>query len=212
MQQCATTGGAALLTRFVEAFNQNDQTTLTALLVDQPLSATDWIAAVTSPSDTTSGDVLADNQDSFLAYIALRHQQGEQLRISQVIDVHPTWLPGYMNVVADLQRTAHDLPSQQVRVVAMLSCTEQQIGSWSLGAIVDTSNALNLTGDALIEDTLRQRLLHIGTDVTERHLPGRCGTFSCPQAGIGARQWSRLRRFGRSGFRGGVSLATGRQS
>ena len=47
MQQCATTGGAALLARFVAAFNQNDQTSLKALLVDQPLSADDWIAAVT---------------------------------------------------------------------------------------------------------------------------------------------------------------------
>ncbi len=165
MQQCATTGGAALLARFVAAFNQNDQTSLEALLVDQPLSANDWIAAVTNSTDSPSGDVFADSQSGFLHYIAQRHQQGERLQVSRVLDVHPTWLPGYMNVVADLQRTADDLPSQQVRVVAMLSCAEQQIGSWSLGAVVDTSNVLNLTGDALIADTLRQRPLHIGTVV-----------------------------------------------
>ncbi len=160
MQQCATYGGATLLAKFVDAFNQNNQTTLKALVVDQPLSADSWIAAVTSPSETTTGDIFTDSQSGFLAYVADRHRQGERLRVAQVIDVHPTWLPGYLNVVADLQRTALDLPSQQVRVVAMLSCGEQQIGAWSLGAVVDTSNALNLTGDALIADTLRQRPLH----------------------------------------------------
>ncbi|HEX7101976.1 MAG TPA: hypothetical protein VF201_04955 [Nitrolancea sp.] len=164
-QQCEANGGATLLTRFVEAFNQNDQPTLEALLVDQPLSVDAWIAAVTSPSDMTSGDVLADSQTGFLDYVARRHQQGEQLRISRVIDVHPAWLPDYINVVADLQRTARDLPAQQVRAVAMLSCTEQQIGAWSLAAAVETSDARDLTGDTLVADTLHQRPLHLDDDV-----------------------------------------------
>ena len=142
-----------------------------ALLVDQPLSPDAWIAAVASPSDTTSGDVLADTRSGFLDYVARRHQQGERLRISHVIDVHPAWLPGYMNVVADLRRTNRDLPAHSVRAVAMLSCTQQQIGAWSLGATVDTSNAHNLTGDALIADTIRQRPLHLGTELPDGVCP-----------------------------------------
>lgn len=46
----------------------------------------------------------------------------------------------------------------------MLSCTQQQIGAWSVGAVVDTSNAHTLTGDTLVADTLRQRQLHLGTE------------------------------------------------
>ena len=59
------------------------------------------------------------------------------------------------------------------RVVAMLSCADQQIGSWSLGAVVDTSNVLNLTGDIPDRGHAPAASTSPRHCRPERHLPGR---------------------------------------
>jgi len=139
-----------------------DQTTLTAMLAQEATGGNTWLAAVTnSDGSSTAGDTYAMTRQSFLSYITQRHQQHEQLQVSKVLSVNTTWLSGYLDVVVDLQRQADDLPAQTVRAVAMLSCQNQQIDAWTVGGTVNTSKVANLTGDALIEDTLRQRPLHV---------------------------------------------------
>ena len=160
ISDCVNAGAADLLNQFVDSFNRDDDASLKAMLPDAPLSDGAWLAAVTTSDGTsTTGDTWLTSRVDFLNYIAQRHLWNEQLQVEQVLAANTTWLPGYVSVVADLYRQANDLPEQHVRVVAMISCDRRQVGAWSVGATVDTPTATNLTGNALIEETLRQRQL-----------------------------------------------------
>jgi hypothetical protein len=153
-----------VLSRFIDAFNANDQATLTAILPEQAISGSSWLAAVAGGTVNASNpviDTVTPTRADYLTYVTTRHQQHETLRLDSILDTHGSWLPNSVTIVADLYRQADDLSRQQVQVVAIVSCEQQQIDSWSLGAPVDSNSVSTLTGDQLIEDTLLQRTLHV---------------------------------------------------
>lgn len=165
-----------VLSRFIGAFNANDQATLTAMLPVQAISGNPWLAAVAGGTANASNpviDIVTPTRTDFLTYVATRHQQHETLRLDTLLDTHGSWLPNTVTIVSDLYRQADDVSRQPVQVVAIISCDQQQIDSWSLGAPVDSNTASPLTGDQLIEDTLRQRSLspRINDDLTAGSCP-----------------------------------------
>jgi hypothetical protein len=149
------------LTRFIAAFNANDQATLTAMLPEQSVNGESWLATVTTGSGDMTGDTIIYTRDAFLAFATSRHQQHEILGIMNDPRIETGWLPGDALVTVDLSRQADDLPNQQLRASAQISCDTQQIDSWSIGAIPSTASPTPATGDALTKETLRARPLHL---------------------------------------------------
>jgi hypothetical protein len=139
---CSPDQVAALVARFLDAFNRGDRAALAGFFPEG--------ARAGGPADPgfqwysvtdAGGHFVARDPAELPAYFAARHARHERL-VLLGLELRRSWHAG-VDVAFDLERQADDYPRRVVGGKGAIDCEEQRIIAWSMGdqAVLDDAGS-----------------------------------------------------------------------
>jgi hypothetical protein len=148
---CSVRDVAAIVTRFLDAFNRGDAGTLDEIFVKSDSPGRPIEPAATERREfgwysvTEGGSIRKSpwrhrsiyDRPELLAYFGERHEQSERMRLL-VVEVAPSRVPGAVGLVFVVRREANDLPERlggRQRIAngkAGILCRQRQIYLWTM--------------------------------------------------------------------------------